>query len=64
MSAREVIRLIEALPESERVEVTEYVKQADKTATTGVRYANIEDVKQVAVHVFETNDALFRKLAQ
>ena len=40
------------------------MKQSDKAAASGVRYANIEDVMHVAERVFETNKELFRKLAQ
>jgi hypothetical protein len=64
MSAREVIRLFDALPEAERHEVAEHVLHVEKSAASGVSYASVEQVKQIAERVFTTNDELFRKLAQ
>ncbi len=74
MSAREVIRLIDALPQQELDEVLEFCQtkmfaaktQAEESSINEepVRYASLEQVKDVANRVFSVNDALFRKLAQ
>jgi hypothetical protein len=64
MSARDIIRQIEALPPEEQREVFDFVKKAESSAAGAVRYASVEQVKQVAERVFSTNDDLFRKLAQ
>lgn len=66
MSAREVIRLIEALPEHERREVVEFVKHGEpaKQSTSAVRRIDIATMKAVAERVFTEHAELFRKLAQ
>jgi hypothetical protein len=64
MSAREIIREIEALPPEERREVFDFVKTAESAAAVKVRYASVEQVKDVASRVFTVNDELFRKLAK
>ncbi len=64
MSARDIIRQIEALPLNEQREVFEFVKQAEHSTAGAVRYASVEQVKDVARRVFTVNDELFRKLAQ
>ena len=65
MSAREVIRLFEALPEAERREVAEHILHADKSEIPPTaKYASLEQVKEVSERVFTTNEELFRKLAQ
>lgn len=64
MSAREVIRQIEALPLEEQREVFEFLKKSQESAEPNVRRASVEQVKGVANRVFTVNDELFRKLAQ
>jgi hypothetical protein len=64
MSAREVIRLFDALPEAERKEVAEHVRKAEETKSPELRYASVEQIQEIAERVFTTNDELFRKLAQ
>ena len=62
MSAREVIRLFDALPAAERKEVADHVMKSEEAS--GIRRASADDVKQVMERVFSNNDELFRKLAQ
>jgi hypothetical protein len=64
MSAREVIRLFDALPEAERREVADHVLQAQKQEPSATRYASLNQAKEIADRVFTTNEELFRKLAQ
>ena len=64
MSAREVIRLFDALPEAERREVAEHILHVETQETSGVRRASLDQVKEIAQRVFKTNEELFRKLAQ
>jgi hypothetical protein len=65
VSAREVIRLFDALSEAERRQVADHILHTEKPETSPVAsHASIEQVKQVAERVFTTNEELFRKLAQ
>lgn len=64
MSARDVIEIMKRLPEAERNQVIHYFENSRETATSGPRYASVEQVKTVAKRVFEVNGELFRKLAQ
>lgn len=63
MSAREVIRLIEGLPEDERREVVEFChakEMAMKPSASGKRM-NFQDAKK---HVFTTYRDVLEKLAK
>ena len=64
MSAREVIRLIEALPPDERSEVFDFVKNFEAASPHTVRYMDQEKADAVSARVFEEHSELFRKLAQ
>lgn len=66
MSALEVIRLIQELPQADRREVFEFMQQfeSEGVAEPVARYASVDQVKGIAGKVFDTNEELFRKLAK
>jgi hypothetical protein len=67
MSAAEIIEPIKALPQDERAEVFEYVRElAAGTAadTIGVRNASATNFDGTVNRVFEKHDELFRALAE
>jgi hypothetical protein len=70
MSAREIIAEIEALPQSEKAEVMDYVQSQLTQASTStapqneVKYADPEKFKRAVKEVFATHAPLFKKLAK
>jgi hypothetical protein len=64
MSARDVIRQIEALPPEEQREVKEYFVRKEAEETPVVRRMDATEAAAVAERVFSEHAELFRKLAQ
>ncbi len=66
MSAREVIRQIQELPEGERLEVIEYVKQniVSENGALVVRRMDLASAEAAAERVFSEHAELFHRLAQ
>ena len=65
MSAREVINIINELPDAEKRLVVSAVSQLNLVKPESpLKYASMDAVKAVSEKVFRVNEELFRKLAQ
>ena len=64
MSARDVIRQIEALSPEEQREVKEYLLREEGASYQSVRRMELKDAALASERVFTEHSELFRKLAQ
>jgi hypothetical protein len=64
MSAREIIAQIEALPESEKAVVVDYVHKLEGDLADEAKSVNPVIANESAEKIFNNYDNLFRKLAK